>query len=686
MKKLISILLCVAMVLSLAAVTFATEDDVEIVLGDNVVTIPQATTDAECYRYITFTPDEAGTYVITNTNASGSYKYVYIAPYTWAEGGINYGESKEVELEAGVPYEFAVFSWDAAEGEVEVAFNISKKEATDEEPDDPLAGLEFNDYPQEGENCILMLKDEASWGNITVTFVAERDGYYVFEPGDVGSVKINGWAISGPEGVILEEGQSFEFQLYNYDVYSQNTYCTFTITWSEPPVTNDELQMGDNLITWSSSDDKIKTLEMVIEETGVYTITNNMGSWHYLTINDDNRIYSGDSGRVYLQEGETLSIEIENDSKAPFALTISCVPGEPVPDGSMEFPFELEEGEMFQDWADGDDFYYTFTAPADGVLTIEGNLNDCSKSVSGGTLIMVEAGVYSMNLTEGTEVTINLYYGKPEKPLLLNVSFEEGELQANGTEDYPFALELGEYNKTFTKNSFYYTFTATEDGFLRITTSLDPASSEFSNAMFTGMKKDNTNGTAYKYVFAGETVTIAIGSYGQLEAAYTISFEPAEYVPDGSSSEPFILQLGYTNITLTESQAYTGFYYKFVAPKDGVVKFVLPAGAYFYAEPDAMTVEDVDGVKVGTMTMTADQTIKFNIFGDSNTALNGNIAVYYEGEDIVEPEDPTDPENPVDPENPTKPDDDGDFTFVFFAMIVLSMTGMVVLVSKKRSF
>ena len=281
MKKLISILLCVAMVLSLAAVTFAVED-VEIVLGDNVVTIPQAQeSEDEFWRYITFTPDEAGTYVITNTNESGSGLFVYVAPYTYADGCINYGESKEVTLEAGEPYEFAVYSYHAESGDVDVAFNISLKAGGSEdpeEPDDPLAGMEFNEYPQEGENCMLMLKDEAFWGKITVTFVAERDGYYVFEPGDVGSVYINGSAISGPEGVILEEGQSFEFQLYNYDVYSQNTYCTFTITWSEPPVTNDELQMGDNLITWSSSGDKIKTLEMVVDETGGYTITDNMGS------------------------------------------------------------------------------------------------------------------------------------------------------------------------------------------------------------------------------------------------------------------------------------------------------------------------------------------------------------------------------------------------------------------------
>ena len=56
----------------------------------------------------------------------------------------------------------------------------------------------------------------------------------------------------------------------------------------------------------------------------------------------------------------------------------------------------------------------------------------------------------------------------------------------------------------------------------------------------------------------------------------------------------------------------------------------------------------------------------------------------------VEPETPVEPEQPDTPVEPEQPNDPiaptGDYTFVVFAMMVLSMTAIVVLVSKKRAF
>ena len=61
-----------------------------------------------------------------------------------------------------------------------------------------------------------------------------------------------------------------------------------------------------------------------------------------------------------------------------------------------------------------------------------------------------------------------------------------------------------------------------------------------------------------------------------------------------------------------------------------------------------------------------------------------------EPETPVEPEQPDTPAEPETPVEPEKPDEPiaptGDYTFVVFAMMVLSMTAIVVLVSKKRAF
>lgn len=678
MKKLISILLCVAMVLSLAAVTFATEDEVEIVLGDNVVTIPQATTDAECWRYISFTPDESGTYVITNTNESSSGLYVYIDPYTWAEGGINYGESKEVELEAGVPYEFAVFSWNAYEGDTDVAFNISKKAESEEGEGGEGGDKVVNETPQEGDNYMLIAKDEASWGKVTVYFIADRDGTYVFECNDEngGYLYMNGDTLYAPKSVNLQEGESVEFQLYNWNADRQDCYISFTITWGELVIveTNDELRLGDNLITWDTGYDN-KILEMTVPYTGVYTVTNKMPeSWSKLWLNDGSYFYSGESKKVYLEEGQTLKLEMKSEYQEPFALTIEYTEGVIEPDGSSDYPYELPMGDLTLDWEDGDDLYFVYTTPADGVLTITGNLNDCRNYISGGTtLVQVDETTWTMNLYKDTNMVFEFYTYDVDTPVFLTFAFEAGELEPNGTSDFPYDIELGDYTHSFNGDALYYRYTATEDGYLTVITGLDPEGNPFSNTKFSGLKKNYEDGTASVYLYAGQTAVFSIGSYGELDADFDLTFVPGKKVTTGESDDPHRVYEGETQITLTADQAGRGLYYMFIAEKDGTLTVVVPEGGQFY---DSSYVMDVsDDYMTATLVMKAGETITFNVWADD--ALNGAFTVTFQGDgeeggDVVEPDEPVVPA--------------GDYTFVVFAMMILSMAAIVVLVSKKRNF
>ena len=80
--------------------------------------------------------------------------------------------------------------------------------------------------------------------------------------------------------------------------------------------------------------------------------------------------------------------------------------------------------------------------------------------------------------------------------------------------------------------------------------------------------------------------------------------------------------------------------------------------------------------------------------GNADKPAGGDNADKPAGGDNVdtptEPETPVEPEQPDTPVEPEQPNDPiaptGDYTFVVFAMMVLSMTAIVVLVSKKRAF
>lgn len=676
MKKMLSILLCLAMVLSLAAVTFAAEDTDVVVnevpqLGENNMMIPGDDPDAQIT--VEFTAPEAGTYVITNTDTNGGHLK---DGYTWISSGDNFKKT----VEAGENIAITLYHggiYDDGASRV-VSFTIALEEA---EQGGEGGDKVVNETPQEGDNYMLIAKDEASWGKVTVYFIADRDGTYVFECNDEngGYLYMNGVTLYGPKSVNLLEGESVEFQLYNWNADRQDCYISFTITWGELVIieTNDELRLGDNLITWDTGYDN-KILEMTVPYTGVYTVTNNMpDSWSKLWLNDGSYFYSGESKKVYLEAGQTLKLEMDSDDQEPFALTIEYTEGVIEPDGSSDYPYELPMGDLALDWEDSDDLYFVYTTPADGVLTITGNLNDCRKYISGGTtLVQVDETTWTMNLYKDTDMVFEFYTYDVDTPVFLTFAFEAGELEPNGTSDFPYDIELGEYTHSFNGDALYYRYTATEDGYLTVITGLDPNESPFNNTKFSGMKKNYEDGTASVYVYAGQSVVFSIGSYGELDADFDLTFVPGVKVTTGTSDDPHRVYEGETQITLTADQAGRGLYYTFIAEKDGTLTVVVPEGGQFYDPNYVMDVSD--DYMTATLVMKAGEAITFNVWADD--ALDGVCVVTFEadGEEGGEGGDVVEPDEPVVPA--------GDYTFVVFAIMILSMAAIVVLVSKKRNF
>ena len=717
MKKLISILLCVAMVLSLAAVTFATEDEVEIVLGDNVVTIPQATTDAECFCYITFTPDESGTYVITNTNEESSGLYVYIAPYTWAQGGINYGESKEVDLEAGVPYEFAAFSWNAYEGDTEVAFNISKKAESEEgEGEGDWGDVEINELPQVGDNYMLI--EQNSWSTVTVAFEAEEDGVYTITcKDDNACIKYDErWYYEGDSfDVTLLEYESASFVLYGFSATSRDQVVYFTIEQGEyveeeEIPTNDELQMGENLVTWTSSN-WYQTMTMEITQHGVYTITNNMEDYSTIKVNGGSYFYGGNSKKIELDVGDTLELQLYSSSRTHFALTIEYQEGSIERDGSSEYPYILTD-EMELNFAlSADDsytgLYYTFTAPEDGELIItvteQTNLNKINN------MKQIADNVFSKKLRAGESVKANIYGKSGEEFTFAGVvSWNPGELQPDGSYDFPYIIpEEGQWDAIIDADhaydGYYYSFTAPSAGTLFVVT--DSNLDEVRGWYFDEYEEGGN--VHYYEMYSGEVFSFNLWSYDPIDVRAAVVFipegeevvlpeapelpsqepeepeqpeepeepeQPEEPVdpeePAGSSSNPLDLPVGEWVVEIAGENAYDGLYYVFTATEAGTLTIDLPANPQISLYELILGI-DYELTEEGDIVieLEAGDSFKLNPFNYNSADISFTAQVTFVGNNTE-----------------VEPEPDGDMTFVFFAMVVLSMAGMVVLVSKKRSF
>ena len=140
--------------------------------------------------------------------------------------------------------------------------------------------------------------------------------------------------------------------------------------------------------------------------------------------------------------------------------------------------------------------------------------------------------------------------------------------------------------------------------------------------------------------------------------------QPEEPGEDPEEPSENVLTLG--DNTFEISDTYWGIDVTFTAPKAGTYVFtIVNAGPAIYVNDQ---VYKYDGAPF-EVELAENEVVTINIYDWNTCTLN--VA-----EKTVE----------VEPEQPEQPEPDGDMTFVFFAMVVLSMAGVVVLVSKKRSF
>jgi hypothetical protein len=327
---------------------------------------------------------------------------------------------------------------------------------------------------------------------------------------------------------------------------------------------------------------------------------------------------------------------------------------------------------------------YVFTPEEDMVLNLTGVIGvDLSVSCGGYVdYTMLADGVYTMNLEGGSKATVTFggYYSDAGEVDVV-VSMVPGELPANGTYDYPSELMEGEWNITMPAAGAgfgkYYEYTALADGTLTFTFE-DPTQLEcIETDYLIGDMTDMGDGVYALEMEEGDTIRVvayndqglAININATVEFNDATTEDPVDPDPeqpeepeDPEEPETPTMVLGDNHFDVESS--YSGLDVIFVAPKDGTYIFTITNdGPYMYVYRDGSYYASNETPVEITLQEGEELVVCFERCNEVSVNVAEKV------------------ETPVNPD----PVPDGDASFLFFAMVVLSMTGLVVLVSKKRS-
>ena len=359
------------------------------------------------------------------------------------------------------------------------------------------------------------------------------------------------------------------------------------------------------------------------------------------------------------------------------------------PEGSMDNAVELDNLLKVPTTllSDGS-YYYTWTADFTGELTlymnqgIEGTVvdiiihnedystfanlvtyDDNDNAVAADSLtIEVEEGVtYTINIQEYADADGNVHGGTI-------IFSNREELTATGTSDDPFTLEEGEMELVMeagkSSDGLYYQYLASANGILTITIQ----NWDGTNLLISGMTNQG-NGVYTMEVQAGQTYTVNpwLISDGACDMDLTVEFTDESEIEYelGTEQNPEEID-SIDGLVFTVNNA--DYYYKWTATESGTLTITLNTtwgygynllvnGESLFGNGETMEIE----VAVG------DEIVLVNsVYASADS--NGSItlsAEFGDGSDVPSA---------------------GDNTFLVFALMAMSMTALVVLVSKKRAF
>ncbi len=242
-----------------------------------------------------------------------------------------------------------------------------------------------------------------------------------------------------------------------------------------PPVTA-ETNGSYYWYTWTASEVSRLTIQM-IPSTGwnlsikVGNETDGFVTKEYDTNNDDNDGVPTDADRTFeidVEEDDVVTIAVGDDgtiSEVSFYASVSAV-------GTQDLPAPLKIGTNV---APEMDYYYTWTAPKDGVLTFtpgEGTQYGVADDAYGFDEYITE--VSTLEVEAGDVIYINPWTDSPSVTVTLDVAYEayltvDGNMHSNDQKTYSDSattLAIGANNVPVCVAADYtlYYFTAKEDG------------------------------------------------------------------------------------------------------------------------------------------------------------------------------------------------------------------------------
>ena len=300
----------------------------------------------------------------------------------------------------------------------------------------------------------------------------------------------------------------------------------------------------------------------------------------------------------------------------------------------------------------------------------------------------VAAATYKVNVTTAGTYSLSINYqkrygGDHQVGLAVNggetaeINVEKCEAEFKDANLGEITLNAGENTITLTDDEAAatgktVTFTSEEGGVFIFSTT-------HANASFFILDTfDFVEGahTAALVLEPGQTITIECYTLDQTGADVTLHIEEYE-IPEGVVDTE--LELGENTVFVPMDNAYLGLEVTFVAENAGTYIFTTGENAWLFNLPGG----NVKPENTLEVELEAGQTLTFKVGTDNELADNVLVTIELKEEEPVDP--PVDPQPPVvDPEDPIDPT--GDSTILVFVLMAMSVSAIVVLVSKKRAF
>ena len=565
-----------------------------LALGDNNVTLPYANMPMMA-PYWTYTATEAGSLTVTVTSIDGNNMLDMAfgrGMYTLLVGETDgaYTNTATVSMNAGESVNIAVLN---NLGDAPAVINLSWTAGTGgETPADKNPADYFTQNP-EGQYVIESLVNPVD------IFVGNDDIYYIYTAEFAGTVTVTA-TVNGYEA----------------------TNCWIAVN-------------GD----WNYSADPV-----------------NVAAGDVVLIN----VWQGYEGTVTLAIGEGGEGGEGGDEPGGDTPTEKDPADYFEVDGEGNYVIESLPADIF---VGNNDINYIYTATEDGVVTVTPSVDgytatNCWIYLNG----VCDTSAAPVTVTAGDVVLINIWSGYEGTVTMGDGEGGEGGGEGGGeqVEGLPSgsALALGDNNVTLTYATMpmaapYWTYTATENGYLTVTvtsingnTMLDMA---FGRGMYTLLVGDTdgmgTN-TATVYMNAGDTVNVAVLDTMDMEAVpavLNVGFVAGEPVVEKDPADYFEVD-GEGNYVIESLPAdiFVGnndINYIYTATEDGVVT-VTPSVDGYTATNCWIYLNGVCDTSAAPVTVTAGDTVLINIWSGYEgtvtlTAGEGGEGGGEGGEDIV---------------------------------------------------